>query len=202
MPSPFEGVSDFFSELARMRQVGRPVMTGVSEHDADACDGLGSGDRHLRPRRRPGHARRARRRASGGRRHHVLPGHADGGGRAPHGARRRRRRQLLRARAPLRRVQALDHASAGTSESDISAEFIDGLAEITVAGACRRPSRAGSSFGTSPGSRPGARSADSSGPPAWARPDRLPPTSEPCARAEAGCCSSTEAGESAGCWSR
>jgi HSP20 family protein len=138
MPSPFEGVSDFFSELARMRQVGRTgydqayqstmrthATAWVPATDIFARDG----DLVLRVELAGVYPEDVDITFSqgtltvAGERHTELGG-ADEDSffvrERPYGA--------------FRRSISLP---AGTSESDISAEFIDGLAEITVAGACK-----------------------------------------------------------------
>ena len=162
MPSPFEGVSDFFSELARMRQVGRPAMTRRIEPDAHpstawvpATDIFArDGDLVLRVELAGVHPEDIDITFSqgtltvAGERHTEL-GAADEDSffvrERPYGA--------------FRRSISLP---AGTSESDISAEFIDGLAEITVAGACKAAEQGRIELRHEPGGRPGARSADSS----------------------------------------
>jgi HSP20 family protein len=137
MPSPFEGVSDFFSEMARMREIGR---TGYDQaHQSSmrthatawvpATDIFARGDDLvIRVELAGVHPEDVDITYSqgtltvAGRRHRELGG-ADEDSffvrERPYGA--------------FRRSITLP---ATTSESDISAEFIDGLAEITVAGGC------------------------------------------------------------------
>jgi HSP20 family protein len=136
MPNPFEGVSDFFSELARMREIGRHgydqghesrmrthATAWVPAMDIFARDG----DLVIRVELAGVHAedieitfaqgiltvagRRLTELGSAGEDSFFVR-------ERPYGA--------------FRRSITLP---AGTSESDISAEFVDGLAEITVAGA-------------------------------------------------------------------
>ena len=138
MPNPFEGVSDFFSELARMREVGRhgyepgyqDRMRTYATAWVPATDiFVRQGDLVIRVELAGVHPEDIQLTFSqgiltvAGKRFTELGG-ADEDSffvrERPYGA--------------FRRSISLP---AGTSESDISAEFIDGLAEITVAGACK-----------------------------------------------------------------
>jgi len=137
MPNPFDGVSDFFSELARMREVGRHgyeqghesrmrthATAWVPATDIFAREG----DLVIRVE------------LSGVRAEHVELTFAQGiltvsGQRLTELGGASEDSFLVRERpyGAFRRSMTLP---PGTNESDISAEFIDGLAEITVAGAC------------------------------------------------------------------
>jgi HSP20 family protein len=131
MPSPFEGVSDFFSELARMREVGRHgyderprthATAWVPATDIFAREG----DLVIRVELAGVHPEDVDITFSNGiltvsgQRLTELGGAAEDSffvRERPYGA--------------FRRSITLP---AGTSERDISAEFVDGLAEITVRG--------------------------------------------------------------------
>jgi HSP20 family protein len=135
MPSPFEGVSDFFSEMARMREVGRHGYdkgheTRMRTHATawvPATDIFArEGDLVIRVELAGVHPQDVEITLSqgiltiAGQRFTEL-GAADESSffvrERPYGA--------------FRRSITLP---AATKESDISAEFVDGLAEITVAG--------------------------------------------------------------------
>jgi HSP20 family protein len=135
VPSPFEGVSDFFSEMARMREVGRhgydqsheSAMRTHATAWVPATDIFArEGDLVIRVELAGVHPEDVDITFSqgtltvAGQRFTEL-GAADEGDffvrERPYGA--------------FRRSVTLP---GSTSESDISAEFIDGLAEITVAG--------------------------------------------------------------------
>jgi HSP20 family protein len=135
MPNPFEGVSDFFSEMARMREVGRHGYDQAHESRmrthatawVPATDIFARGrDLVIRVELAGVHPEDVEITFSQGiltvtgQRHTEL-GAADEDSffvrERPYGA--------------FRRSVTLP---AGVSESDISAEFVDGLAEITVAG--------------------------------------------------------------------
>jgi HSP20 family protein len=137
MPSPFEGVSDFFSELTRMREVGRhgydqAHQSSMRTHATawvPATDIFArASDLVLRVELAGVHPEDVEITFSqgtltvAGQRLTEL-GVADDDSffvrERPYGA--------------FRRAITLP---AGVSESDISAEFIDGLAEITVRGGC------------------------------------------------------------------
>jgi HSP20 family protein len=137
MPSPFEGVSDFFSEMARMRELGRggydqshqSAMRTHATAWVPATDIFDrEGDLVIRVELAGVHPEDVEITFSqgtltvAGQRFTEL-GAAEESDffvrERPYGA--------------FRRSVTLP---GSTSESDISAEFIDGLAEITVAGAC------------------------------------------------------------------
>ena len=132
--NPFEGVTDFFSELARMRSIG---LHGGAEHGVEASERTHASawvpaTDILARRRRPGDPRRAGRRRPRGRRPQLQPRRAHG---VRHPADRRpttsRAEFLIRERfyGEFRRAITLPE---GTEADQISAEFDDGLVEITV----------------------------------------------------------------------
>ena len=136
MPNPFEGVSDFFSEVARMREIG---TRGYDPHESrmrthatawvPATDIFArESDLVIRVELAGVHPEDVDLTFSqgtltvAGERHTELGGASEDSffvRERPYGA--------------FRRSISLP---PGISESDISAEFIDGLAEITVAGGC------------------------------------------------------------------
>ena len=133
MPSPFEGVSDFFSELARMREVGtrgyeheRRMRTHatawVPATDIFARDG----DLVIRVELAGVHPEDVEITFSQG----IL---TVAGQRLTELGSAGEDSFFVRER-PYGAFRRSITLPAGVNESDISAEFVDGLAEITVAG--------------------------------------------------------------------
>ena len=149
--NPFEGVTDFFSELSRMRQVG--VQGREHGHEdrqrthasawVPATDIFARDDdlvirievAGLRPEDV---------------RHHVLPRRADRLGHAADRAGQRRPRQLLHPRALLRRLPAGHHAAGAAPTTARSTRS-------STTGWWRSPCRAASAAASPSGSRSATR---------------------------------------------
>ena len=136
MPNPFEGVSDFFSEMARMREVGsrgydqghESRMRTHATAWVPATDIFArEGDLVIRVELAGVHSADVEITLSQG----IL---TVAGQRLTELGSAGEDSFFVRER-PYGAFRRSITLPAGTSESDISAEFVDGLAEITVAGA-------------------------------------------------------------------
>ena len=134
MPSPFEGVSDFFSEMARMREVGTRGYEPESRMRTHATAWVPAtdifareGDLVIRVELAGVHPEDVDITFSQGILTVAGTRHTELGAASEDSF-------FVRER-PYGTFRRSISLPAGVSESDIAAEFVDGLAEITVAGA-------------------------------------------------------------------